>query len=255
MFCFENSSDLDDMRSACRIAANILKKLSLQLQAGITTYDIDQLAKTFISDYGAKSACYQYRIKNKIYPGYICVSINDEVVHGIPSKKKVIQLGDIVSLDVCVFYKGFVGDNAITLPIGPVDQSIQNLLNITEKALTLGITQAVAGRYVGDISFAIQSFVEDAGFQVVRDFVGHGVGRSMHEDPQIPNFGKPKTGFQLKSGLALAIEPMVNMKSAAVRYLTDGWTVVTVDKQPSAHFEHTVLVTDHGPEILTIPDF
>ena len=254
MFLFSNAKDLEKMKSACRIAANVLKKLSLELAPGITTYDLNELAKQFISDYGAQSACYQYSVGNRKYPGHVCISINEEVVHGIPSRDKVIKSGDVVSLDVCIIYEGFVGDNAITLPVGSVASDIYYLLDITKKSLFMGIDQAINGNRVGNISYAIQSYVEHAGLQVVKDFVGHGVGRSMHEEPQIPNFGKPNTGPSLYTGMALAIEPMVNMEKSQVRCLKDQWTIVAVDQKPSAHFEHTVLVTQNEPQILTLPD-
>ena len=188
----------------------------------------------------------------KGYPGNICVSVNEEVVHGIPGKRRV-QYGDIVSLDVGIILDGYVGDNATTVAVGVVQPRTQELLQVTEKALFAGIAKARAGNRVGEISFAVQSVVEAHGFSVVREFVGHGVGRKMHEDPQIPNYGRANDGPKLKPGMTLAIEPMINAGTLEVEMLSDGWTVVTADGAPSAHFEHTVLVTDGEPEILTWP--
>ena len=218
---------------------------------GISTYDIDQLGKEKIAEYGAKSACYNYRHGANIFPAYTCISVNDEIVHGIGRIERTVQNGDIVSLDVCVNYNGYIGDNARTIAIGSVDPKIKNLLEDTQNALLKGIDRVRPGNRVGDISNAIESFIQPKGYGIVRDFVGHGVGKTMHELPQIPNFGKKGTGPILKPGMALAIEPMINMGSPNIRFLEDGWTAVTADNQPSAHFEHTVLVTDGDPKILT----
>ena len=218
---------------------------------GITTYDIDQLGKEKIVEYGAKSACYNYRHGANIFPAYTCISVNEEIVHGIGRIDRTVQNGDIISLDVCVNYNGYIGDNARTIAIGSVDLKIENLLEDTQNALLKGIERVRPGNRVGDISNAIESFIQPKGYGIVRDFVGHGVGKTMHELPQIPNFGKKGTGPLLKPGMALAIEPMINLGSANIRFLEDGWTAVTADKQPSAHFEHTVLVTDGDPKILT----
>jgi methionyl aminopeptidase len=202
---------------------------------------------------GAVSACYNYQVGKRRFPSYTCISVNEEVVHGIASTKRVLRRGDVVALDVTVIHRGFVGDNACTVRVGEVDPQVDRLLTVTEEALHVGIQEARPGNRVGDISAAIQRFVESHGFSVVREFVGHGVGRSMHEDPQIPNFGKSGSGPQLLPGMTLAIEPMVNLGRPEVEVLADGWTVVARDRRPSAHFEHTVLVTPEGPEILTVP--
>ena len=201
----------------------------------------------FRSPYGYKHS------SGRPYPAYTCLSVNEEVVHGIGSLKRILRDGDIISVDVTVEYNGYIGDNAITIPVGTIAPRIAELLKVTEEALHLGIQQAVTGNRIGDISHAVQTFVEAHGFSIVREMVGHGVGRSMHEEPQIPNFGRRNSGEKIKPGMTLAIEPMVNLGGYAVRTLSDGWTVVTADGQPSAHFEHTVLTTDSGPEILTIP--
>lgn len=249
----KNAEGIRRMREACTIAATVLAKMKEQVRPGITTYDLDQIGRDLIASFGARSACYGYKLHASSYPAHTCISVNEEVVHGIGSLKRILRLGDIVSLDVVVEYNGYIGDNATTVPVGPIAPRVAELLKISEEALRLGIAQAVVGNRIGDISHAIQTHVERAGFSVVREMVGHGVGRSMHEEPQIPNFGRKNSGEKIKPGMTLAIEPMVNLGRYAVRTLNDHWTVVTADGTPSAHFEHTVLTTDSGPEILTIP--
>ena len=239
------------MREAGRVAATILDKMVAAVAPGISTYELDQLGARFMEELGATSASYNYKSGKHSYPCYTCISVNEELVHGIGSLKKILKQGDIVSIDVAVFYNGFVGDNARTVVLEPVPANILHLVKTTEEALYVGIAQACPGNKLGDISSAIQQFVEKNKLSVVRDFVGHGVGRDMHEEPQIPNFGKPKTGPILKAGMTLAIEPMVNLGSHKVELLSDGWTVVTADRKPCAHFEHTILITEKKPEILT----
>jgi methionyl aminopeptidase len=217
-----------------------------EVQPGRTTGELNEVAAGLIATFGGKSPFLGY----KGYPGHICVSVNEEVVHGIPSKRRV-QYGDIVSLDVGIILNGFVGDNATTVAAGVVEARTQQLLRVTERALYAGIAAARAGNRVGDISSAVQTMVESEGFSVVREFVGHGVGRKMHEEPQIPNYGRAGDGPKLKPGMTLAIEPMINAGTSDVVMLSDGWTVVSADGAPSAHFEHTVLVTDADAEILT----
>jgi len=234
------------MRAACAAAAEILRAVAALVQPGRTTAELDQAAGKMIAGYGGKSPFLGY----KGYPGNICVSVNEEVVHGVPGARR-IQYGDIVSLDVGIILNGFVGDNATTVPVGVVQPRTAELLCVTEQALHAGIAQARPGKRVGDISHAIQTTVEAHGFSPVQEFVGHGVGRKMHEEPQIPNFGKAGNGPKLKAGMTLAIEPMINAGTYEVQVLGDGWTVVSADGQPSAHFEHTVLVTDGAAEILT----
>ena len=241
------------MRVACEIAATVLDKLCSAAKIGVTTYDLDQLAKKLISDYGARSACHNYKVGNNVFPAYSCISINEEIVHGIGSMKRILQEGDIASLDVSIVFDGFVGDNARSIIIGEAPSSISKLVNETQRALLAGIEKAVPGNRIGDISNAIQRHIEGSNFSIVREFVGHGVGRSMHEEPQIPNFGTRGTGPKLKEGMTLAIEPMVNLGQPQIQYAADGWTALTCDGSPSAHFEHTVLVTADGPEILTVP--
>jgi methionyl aminopeptidase len=254
MIPIKNSEAIKRMRESCAIAATILARLKAQVRPGITTYDLDQIGRDLIASFGARSAPYGYTHgSGRPYPAYTCLSVNEEVVHGIGSLKRVLRDGDIISLDVTVEYNGYIGDNAVTVPVGTIAPRTVELLKVTEEALALGIKQAVTGNRIGDISYAVQTFVEAHGFSIVREMVGHGVGRAMHEEPQIPNFGRRNMGEKIKPGMTLAIEPMVNLGRHEVRTLADGWTVVTRDGSPSAHFEHTVLTTDSGPEILTIP--
>lgn len=252
MIPIKNKEGIARMRESCAIAATVLQRLKTMVQPGISTYDLDQAARDLIAQQGARSACYGYRIGPRRYPAYSCISVNEEVVHGIGSLKRILREGDIVSLDVVIEYNGYIGDNAATLKIGHVAPRVDELLRVTEEALTLGIRQAVVGNRICDISQAIQKFVESHGFGVVREMVGHGVGVSMHEEPQIPNFGM-SVKDRIKPGMTLAIEPMVNLGTYKTKTLADGWTIATADGLPSAHFEHTVLTTENGPEILTIP--
>ncbi len=246
MIIIKTEQDLAAMRPACTIAARVLDEVSAFVQPGMTTREIDDYAAERIRHYGASSAFLNYRR----YPCHICISVNEQVVHGLSGERRV-QFGDIVSLDVGVRYQGFVGDTARTVAVGGCSLLSQQLMDVTERALYEGIAQAVAGRLVADISRAVQKCVESNGFSVVREFVGHGVGRSVHEEPQIPNFVDRKPSPRLQPGMTLAIEPMVNAGVPEVKMLKDGWTVVTRDGRPSAHFEHTVLVTGAAPEILT----
>jgi methionyl aminopeptidase len=242
----KSPSELERMRRSCRAAAEILQTVAAAVQPGRTTGELNELAGRLIRERNAKSAFLGY----KNYPGQICVSVNEEVVHGIPGPRRV-QYGDIVSLDVGIILDGFVGDTATTVAVGLVAARTAELLRVTEQALAAGIAQARPGRRVGDISHAIQSTVEAHGFAPVQEFVGHGVGRRLHEEPQIPNFGPPGKGPKLRAGMTLAIEPMINAGTHEVQVLGDNWTAVSADGQPSAHFEHTVLVTDGDAEILT----
>ncbi len=249
----KNKEGIAKMREACAIAATVLDQLKPLVRPGITTQDLEEAGRDFIARLGARSACYGYQHGSRRYPAHTCISVNDEVVHGIPSFKRVLREGDIVSLDIVVWYNGYVGDNAYTVPVGPITPAQEKLLRVTREALDLGIRQALVGNRIGDISNAVQTFVEANGFSVVRDMVGHGVGISMHEPPEIPNFGRKGSGDRIKPGMTFAIEPMVNMGTYRTKTLSDGWTIVTADGCPSAHFEHTVLMTEQGPEILTIP--
>ena len=253
MIPIKNKEGIARMRESCAIAALVLKQLKELVHPGITTYDLDQAARDFIAQQGARSACYGYQIGNRRFPAYTCLSVNEEVVHGIGSLKRVLHDGDVVSLDVVIEYNGYIGDNATTVPLGAVSPKVAELLKVSEEALYLGIKEATVGNRIGAISHAIQTYVEAHGFGVVRDLVGHGVGVSMHEEPQIPNFGRKNSGDKIKPGMTLAIEPMVNLGTYRTKTLSDGWTIVTADNAPAAHFEHTVLTTENGPEILTIP--
>ncbi len=246
MILIKNDRDLEAMRPACAVAQRVLSEVSDWIQPGVSTRQIDQFAASRIKHYGARSAFLGYRK----YPCNICISVNDEIVHGLASDRKV-DFGDIISLDVGVIYHGFIGDTARTVPVGGCSVEAQRLMDVTERALYDGIAQATPGKRVVDISRAIQKYVESNGFSVVREFVGHGVGRSMHEEPQVPNFVDGKSSPRLRPGMTIAIEPMVNAGGPDVKVLNDGWTVVTKDGQLSAHFEHTVLITESEPEILT----
>lgn len=241
-------AELEKMRAANRLAAQIRDALATRLAPGMTTADLAELAATMIKDAGAKSAFLGYRG----FPGVICTSVNNEVVHGIPSPKRRIQCGDIVSVDIGVILNGFVGDTAKTIMLGVTDPEILRLIRTGDEALAAGIAAARYGNRLGDISNAIEKVIRKAGFAIVEDFVGHGVGRSLHEDPQIPNYGPAGRGPKLKSGMTFAIEPMINMISPDVEVLADGWTVLTRDRRPSCHVEHTIAIREGDPEILTI---
>ena len=249
----KNKEGIARMREACAIAATVLEQLKPLVSPGITTQDLEEAGRDWIARLGARSACYGYQHGSRRYPAHTCISVNDEVVHGIPSFRRVLRDGDIVSLDIVVWYNGYVGDNAFTVPVGTISPDLTKLLRVSREALDLGIRQAQIGNRIGDVSSAIQTYVESNGFSVVRDMVGHGVGVAMHEPPEIPNFGRKGTGEKIKPGMTLAIEPMVNLGGPKTKMLSDGWTCVSADGSPSAHFEHTILTSETGPEILTIP--
>lgn len=234
------------MRVAGRMVAEILEILREKVAPGVTSGELDRLAEAECKKRGARPAFKGYGG----FPFTICASPNEQVVHGFANDTALAE-GDILSIDFGVICGGFYGDAAITVPVGRVDQEKAHLLEVTERSLELGIAAAIAGNRLSDISHSVQSFVESEGFSVVREFVGHGIGRQLHESPQIPNFGSPGQGPRLKAGMTLAIEPMINAGATGVKILDDGWTAVTLDGRPSAHFEHTVAVTDEGPEILT----
>lgn len=242
----KSEREIAKMRIACRAASDVLERVSTLIRPGISTGEIDQAAADFMAEHCCKSAFLGYRG----FPGNVCISLNEEVVHGIGGGRK-IRYGDIVKLDIGVIKDGWVGDTATTIPVGVIDEKTQRLLVVTENTLHMAITYAEQGRRLGDMCAAIEDEVVAHGFSVVREFVGHGVGRKLHEEPQIPNYGRRGSGPKLKPGMTIAIEPMVNLGGAEVRVLADKWTVVTLDSKPSAHFEHTVLITKGGPEILT----
>jgi methionyl aminopeptidase len=248
---FKPGPELEAMRNACRVAGLVLNEVAAAVKPGVTTKELDDYAAERIKYYGGKSAFYGYRVGKLKYPCHTCLSINEQVVHGLASKRK-LAFGDILSIDIGVILDGFVGDNARTVAVGGCSVEAQRLMDITETSLYKGIEQAIAGNRVRDISRAIQQYVEAHGCSVVREFVGHGIGRKMHEEPQVPNFVEPGIGSALLvPGLTLAIEPMVNAGRPEVVLLEDGWTIVTKDGSLSAHFEHTVLITEGQPEILT----
>ena len=254
MIPIKSDSDIVIMRTACRIAATVLERLCRIVAPGINTYDLDQEGKKLLAEMGAQSACFGYQIGTKRFPAHTCLSVNDEIVHGIGDIRRVLKEGDLISVDVCVVYDGFIGDNARTVGVGEISPENQDLLTRTKKSLYLGIEQARSGNRVGYISSAIERSIRPFGYGIIRDFVGHGVGRSMHELPQIPNFGPRNRGERLRPGMTLAIEPMISRGRPQVVMADDGWTALTIDGNPSAHFEHTILVTDDSPEILTIPE-
>ncbi len=237
------------MHRANVLVARVLGRLRDAVRPGVSTAALDEIAEETIRSAGAVPAFKGYRG----FPASLCVSINDEVVHGIPSRKRVVREGDIVSLDVGTVVDGFCGDGAVTVPVGDVSKKTEKLLRVTEDALLKGIEQVRKGNRVSDIGHAVQRYVESQGFAVVRDFVGHGIGTQMHEEPQVPNYGEPGRGQRLLPGMVLAIEPMVNAGKHSVKVLSDNWTVVTLDGSYSAHFEHSVAVTDNGPWILSQP--
>lgn len=236
------------MAAGGRILALTHAHLRTHVRPGLTTGHLDRIAEDFIRSHDGALPAFKGLYG---FPGAICISVNEEIVHGIPSPKRVLAEGDIVKLDVGVQYQGMFTDAAITVAVGTLDPTTQRLVDVTERALDAGIAQAVPGNYVGDIGHAVQQVVERAGFSVVRELVGHGVGHLPHEDPQVPNHGKPRRGSRLQAGLTIAIEPMVNVGGPATRTLADKWTVVTLDGTRSAHVEHTVAVTDNGPRVLT----
>ncbi len=246
MILLKNERESEAMRQSGAVARAVLEEIGAFIQPGVTTRDIDTFAAERIKSYGAKSAFLGYRK----FPCHLCISVNEQVVHGLANDRRA-EFGDIISLDCGVVYNGFIGDTAKTVAVGGCGVFAQRLMDVTESALYVGIAKAVVGNRVVDISRAIQNYVEGNGYSVVREFVGHGVGRSMHEEPQIPNFVEKKSSPKLKPGMTLAIEPMVNAGKPDVKILKDGWTVVTKDGSLSAHFEHTVLVTESEPEILT----
>jgi methionyl aminopeptidase len=246
MVVLKHADEIEKARASNRIVAEVLSVLREKVKPGLTTRELDKIAEGIAEKRGAKPAFKGYRG----YPFSLCTSVNDEVVHGMPSNRVLIE-GDIIGLDFGVYYQGLYGDSAITLPVGRVDDQAVRLMQVTEQSLYMAIKQACHGNRLGDISAAVQDTAETSGYSVVRDFVGHGIGKSLHEDPQIPNFGKKGRGIELKRGMILAIEPMINAGKYKVKILPDGWTVVTADGSLSAHFEHSVAITENGPEILS----
>src|SRR5262252_2536577 len=247
MIIGKSQKEIDKMRAAGQLVGRVLQALRAMVEPGITTLEVDRAAEKMIRDAGASPTFKGYNG----FPFSICASVNEQVVHGFPSNYQ-LQEGDIFSIDVGVTLDGFVGDTATTVPVGQVAEDRLRLMKITEECLELAIEQCRAGNHLGDIGFAVQSHAEGHGYTIVKDYVGHGIGRRMHEDPQIPNYGRPGKGPKIKTGYVFALEPMVNLGSEHTKTLRDGWTVVTVDGRPSAHFEHTVAITETGPEVLTL---
>ena len=248
MIVLKTGRELTVMREACRISAGALKLIGTAIEPGVTTAELDRLAEDYILSQGAVPNFKNYHG----YPATACISINNEVIHGIPTASRKIKAGDIVSVDLGALFEGYHGDNAATFACGDISPEAQRLIDTTRESLYEGIKMARAGGRIGDISSAVQSYVEARGYSVVRDFVGHGVGTSLHEAPEVPNFGAAGRGVRLLPGMTLAIEPMVNMGKHDVKVMPDGWTVLTKDGSLSAHFEHTVAITSDGPQIMTI---
>nr|MBQ4319741.1 type I methionyl aminopeptidase [Clostridia bacterium] len=248
MIVLKTSRELAIMKQACMISAGALQTVAKAVQPGVTTGELDRLAEEYIRKQGAVPNFKNYQG----YPATACISINNEVIHGIPSDKRVLKNGDIVSVDLGAMFQGYHGDNAATFAVGDISPEAKRLMDATKESLYEGIKAARAGGRIGDISNAVQSYVEARGFSVVRQFVGHGIGTNLHEEPEVPNFGKAGHGIRLMPGMTLAIEPMVNAGGHGVKVLPDGWTVLTADGSLSAHFEHTVLITTDGPQIMTV---
>ncbi len=247
MIVLRTAKEIEIMRKACQISAEALQLAGEAVKPGITTYEIDQIAYRYIKKQGAEPNFLNYNG----FPATACISINDEVIHGIPSKKRVLKEGDIVSIDLGAKVNGYNGDNAATFACGVISDEAKRLCDTTRESLYKGIEQAVAGNRIGDIAFAIQSYCEERGFSVVREYTGHGVGTHLHEDPSVPNYGTAGRGQRLLPGMTIAIEPMINLGSKAIKCLPDGWTVKTLDGKLSAHFEHTIAITKGEPIILT----
>ena len=250
MVTIKTARELSKMKDACRISAEALRVAGEAVKPGVTTYEIDTIVRNYIEKQGATPSFLGYGG----FPASACISVNNVVIHGIPNKKCVLKEGDIVSVDVGAYYEGFHGDNAYTFPCGEVSAKAQALLDATREGLNMGIAQALVGNRIGDIGSAVQKYVEARSYSVVRDFVGHGVGAKLHEDPSVPNYGTPGRGVRLLPGMTIAIEPMINEGTFEVRVLDDKWTTVTKDGKLSAHFEHTVAITPDGPKIMTLCD-
>jgi methionyl aminopeptidase len=250
MITLKSPREIDLMRRSGRITATVLTALMKAVRPGITTSELDRMAEERIRAAGGVPTFKGYND----FPGSICASVNDEVVHGIPGSRVLLE-GDLLSIDIGTTLDGYVSDSAVTVPVGEISPEARRLLDVTQECLTVGIAQMECGKHVGDIGAAVQAHAEGHGYGVVRELVGHGVGRAMHEEPQVPNYGDPGTGMELRPGLVLAIEPMITQAGPRIRILGDGWTVVTADGKLAAHFEHTIAVTENGPKVLTLRDF
>lgn len=248
MITIRTPKEIEKIAAASKLTADTLSMLAKEVKAGISTLDLDKMAEEFIRANGGIPACKGY----EGYPATLCTSVNEVVVHGIPSAKRILRKGDIISIDLVVEVDGYKGDSCITVPVGRTSKKNMKLIEVTENALFAGIKQAVVGNHVGDIGHAIESFVKPYGYGVLREYVGHGIGTEMHEEPEIPNYGTPGHGPRLEEGMCICIEPMITMGSEKVYILKDGWSVLTKDGLPSAHMEHTLVITEEGPEILTL---
>lgn len=250
MSLVKSEKEIELIRKSCRIVADVLKYIKPFIKVGVKTNDLDKLVEEFIVSKNAYPAFKGYKVRNRRFPGSICISINEEVVHGLPGDR-ILKDGDIVSLDVGVKKDGYFGDSAYTFKVGEVSEKKKKLMQVTYDSLYKGIEQAVAGNEINDISCAIQNYVEGSGFGVVRELIGHGIGKNLHEEPAVPNYYSPDNKQKLYAGMVLAIEPMVNYGTFEVTVKNDGWTIITKDNEPSAHYEHSVLITDGKPDILT----
>jgi len=252
MIMLKRPEEIEIMRVANSIVAEVLAAMKEAVRPGVTTGELDTIAEEMTRARGAVPAFKGYEVGGRVYPASLCASINDEVVHGIPSPSRVLQEGDIIGCDFGVCYKGFYGDAAVTIPVGTVDEKIHDLMRTTREALEAGIEAARPGQRIGDVSAAIQAVAESRNLAIVRDFVGHGIGRRLHEEPQVPNFGRADRGIRLREGMVLAIEPMLNVGGPEVEVKEDGWTAVTCDGSLSAHFEHSVAIVEQGPVVLSV---
>lgn len=247
MIQIKSQREIELMRQAGHILELTRLMLAKEIKPGVSTHQLNKLAENFIVKQGATPSFKGYHG----FPGSICTSINEVVVHGIPSKKKILKEGDIITLDFGVNYKGYHADSATTYPVGNISKELEQLLDVTKQALEIGLNQAKPGNHVSDISYAIESFIKPYEYGIVEEFTGHGIGSSLHEEPYVPNFGKPGKGAILKPGMTFCVEPMINLGTKKVKVLVDNWTTVTLDKKPSAHFEHTIVITETGYDILT----
>ncbi|MCA9515650.1 MAG: type I methionyl aminopeptidase [Myxococcales bacterium] len=251
MIVRKSRAEIEKMRRAGQVVADVHKELRDKVRPGMSTLELDQMAEARIRKAGALPTFKGYRVGNEVFPASLCISINEEVVHGIPSRDRILQEGDIVSIDGGATLDGYVGDSAVTLPVGEITEDLKLLLERTRLSLYEAIAKCFPDNRIGDVSHAVEAYVRPYGYGVVEDYCGHGVGRRLHEEPQVPNIGIPGTGRRLKSGWCIAIEPMVNLGTHETEALSDGWTVVTADGRASAHFEHSIAITDDGPLILT----
>ena len=248
----KSRSEIEAMRRSSKAASILLQRIGETVEVGVSTYELDQVSRATIKELGGISSFLGYQLPHHTpYPATICASINEEIIHGIPSKNRILKDGDILGIDTAIYLDGFHGDNAFTFTVGEISADAQKLLDVTRTSLYKAIEAAKPRNRLGDVCFAVQNYVEAYGFSVARDFVGHGIGRQMHEPPQVPNYGEPHKGVRLRPGMVLAIEPMVNAGTHEAAVLEDGWTTVTADRSLSAHFEHTVAILSDGPEILT----